>query len=318
MNCSQCSTQLDSSVLSLCASCADQQVNELQEQLSLLQKSIKVCHLFVDTELTNAGGFDAAALDQLNIEYDNLVSERTLLEQHYTELLKEQDEIDMKDKELLTNEEQLFLNYNIYQEELFQFKKQRHSLNAKVVKASEEYQYLQSVVDNGILKDIFKIGDINGYASIIKCRMGACKTTEDWLESNAAFGYCALLFNVMAQKLNLKFSRWEIQTLGSYSRLVNIEDKKSYPLFYQTETFAMLFFQRQNYNRALVGLLECLLELEHVISQRDDRFTVPYKIQKDLINSLTIQCTFDEVWSKACKCFLTNVKWVVAWVSRKD
>ena len=316
--CTSCLSTLNPSKLSLCVSCADEQVNELQQQLSLLQKSIKVCTQFMSTEMTNVGEFDDQALKDLNNEWNNLVKERELLESTLVDLEAEHTQL-LKQEEILgIKEQQYFIEYNEHQEELYQFKKHRHSLNAKVAKASEQCSYLQSLMDQGVLKDIFKIGDVSGYASIIGCRMGACKTTEDWLETNAAFGYCALLFNVVAQKLNLKFGKWEIQALGSYSRLVSIEDKKSYPLYYQTETFAMLFFQRQSYNRALVGLLECLYEIEHAVSQRDDRFTVPYKIQKDTVNNLTIQCTFDEKWSKACKCFLTNVKWVVSWVSRKD
>ena len=317
-NCSSCQVLLDSSRLSLCSTCADSQVNQLQQQLSLLQKSVKVCHSFMNTELTNTGEFDEESLKELNNEWRNLIQERKLLEKTLEDLQVEHDVLLQQEQELKSKEQSYFIEYNKHQEELYQFKKHRHSLNAKVAKASEQYSYLQSLMEKGVLKDIFKIGETGGFANIIGCRMGACKTTEDWLETNSAFGYCALLFNVISQKLGLKFAKWEIQALGSFSRLINIDDKKSFPLYYQTETFAMLFFQRQNYNRALIGLLECLLEIEHLISHRDDRFTVPYKIQKDMINNLNFQCTFDDKWAKACKCFLTNVKWVCSWVSRRD
>eukprot|EP00835_Amoeboradix_gromovi_P000434 NODE_15_length_42055_cov_0.634117.p12 type:complete len:317 gc:universal NODE_15_length_42055_cov_0.634117:24160-23210(-) len=313
--CSTCSVHLNESRLSLCSSCADLQVSQLQQQLTLLHKSIRTCQQFMTSELTNAGEFDSESIDQLNQEYNALTKERHSLESTLKDLEIEHEALLLQEEELKKREQEHFVEYNIHQEELFQFKKHRHSLNAKVTKASEQFSYLQTLMDQGVLKDIFKIVDISGFASLIGCRMGACTTTDDWLETNAATGYCALLFNVIAHKLNLKFTKWEIQALGSYSRLINIEDKKSYPLYYQTETFAMLFFQRQNYNRALVGLLECLLEIEHAASLRDDRFTVPYKIQKDMINNLTIQCTFDDKWAKACKCFLTNVKWVVSWIA---
>eukprot|EP00834_Sanchytrium_tribonematis_P004821 NODE_258_length_11607_cov_1.052659.p5 type:complete len:348 gc:universal NODE_258_length_11607_cov_1.052659:8210-7167(-) len=316
--CNQCSVPLKPSRLSLCSQCADQQVNQLKSQLSLLQKSLKTCQKFMNTEMANAGEFDQNALNELNREYHQLIGQRQSLDQEYSTLLKEHEALEQQEERLKEQEEQYFIEYNKHQEELYQFKKHRHSLNAKVVKATEQYQFLQNTVDQGVLKEVFKIGEMSGFASIVGCRMGQSKTTDDWLETNAAFGYCALLFNIVAQKLNLKFLKWEIQALGSYSRLVSLEDKKSYPLYYQTETFAMFVFQRQNYNRALVGLLECLLEIENSISHLDDRFTVPYKIFKDTINHLTIQCTFDDKWGKACKSFLTNVKWVVAWVSRRD
>jgi beclin 1 len=79
-----------------------------------------------------------------------------------------------------------------------------------------------------------------------------------------------------------------------------------------------LFFNRK-FDQGLVAFLQCVAQLGDYCENLDDGFRLPYRIQKDRIGDVSIRLGFnqDEPWSRACKYLLTNLKWILAFVTKR-
>jgi beclin 1 len=65
----------------------------------------------------------------------------------------------------------------------------------------------------------------------------------------------------------------------------------------------------------LVAFLGCIKELGDYAVKKDSRFELPYKINKDQIGedgNIKMQGTSNQVWTKALKYMLVDLKWLIA------
>ena len=86
-----------------------------------------------------------------------------------------------------------------------------------------------------------------------------------------------------------------------------------------------LFWNRR-FDLGMVAYLHCLNELAIAIASlpntpthpSDPSFKLPYDIQKDKIGEVSIRTQFntDEVWTRALKYTLTDLKWILAFCCR--
>jgi hypothetical protein len=82
------------------------------------------------------------------------------------------------------------------------------------------------------------------------------------------------------------------------------------------------FFGKHSFNRALQGLLQCLLDAGESVTQRDKSSKFPYLITEDntgelCIGGLTISYGTDSKgWTAALKYFLNKLQWLVAFISK--
>lgn len=78
----------------------------------------------------------------------------------------------------------------------------------------------------------------------------------------------------------------------------------------------MLFWNRR-FDYALVAFLNCISQLGDYAESQDSKFRLPYRINKDKIGDVSIKLQFsqDEIWTKALKYMLINLKWLIGFAS---
>lgn len=81
-----------------------------------------------------------------------------------------------------------------------------------------------------------------------------------------------------------------------------------------------MFFLNRRFDHAMVAVLNCLKQLTDYAEERDKSLRLPYRINKDKIGELSIRVQFnqDELWTKALKYMLTNMKWILVFASRAN
>lgn len=77
-------------------------------------------------------------------------------------------------------------------------------------------------------------------------------------------------------------------------------------------------FLNRRFDHAMVAMLNCLKQLSDYAEQKDRSIRLPYRINKDKIGELSIRLQFnqDELWTKALRYMLTNMKWILIFASR--
>lgn len=81
-----------------------------------------------------------------------------------------------------------------------------------------------------------------------------------------------------------------------------------------------MFFLNRRFDHAMVAVLNCLKQLTDYAEEKDKSLRLPYRINKDKIGELSIRVQFnqDELWTKALKYMLTNMKWILVFASRAN
>ncbi len=70
----------------------------------------------------------------------------------------------------------------------------------------------------------------------------------------------------------------------------------------------------------MLGFLQCLKELGDYAESEDKHFRLPYRMDRDKIGEMSIKYSGynTETWTKALKYMLTNLKWLLAWMARRQ
>ncbi|CAN6453162.1 unnamed protein product [Victoria cruziana] len=138
----------------------------------------------------------------------------------------------------------------------------------------------------------------------------------EWDEINAAWGQACLLLRTMAQYFRPEFSyRIKILPMGSYPRIMDTSNNRY-------EFGPVNLFWNTRYDKAMTLFLACLKYFADFANAKDREnnvppdkyFTLPYKIENDKVESLTITQSFNkqENWTKALNqifvCLRTSVE----------
>lgn len=138
------------------------------------------------------------------------------------------------------------------------------------------------------------------------------------LQTDTGFGQVALLLDTIANASNLQFKHYLIQPMGSTAKIIKADDRRTiYPLY--IEQGPLIFFPKRNFNLALTGFLSCVQELGDYAASYDPTMTMPHRISfsESKIGDVSfVYGVDDEVWTKALKFMLTNIKWIVAWYTK--
>jgi len=131
-----------------------------------------------------------------------------------------------------------------------------------------------------------------------------------------------LLLYGIAKKFNFTFSRYNLIPIGSFSKIEKIDDGTIYELYGSNDSnFSRLFLGRP-LDLAIVAYLECLQEISKFAETKDKQLQLPYQIKGELIGtdkrwfSVKLQFNKEEEWTKALKCILTNLKYLLASCAR--
>ncbi|KAI8333322.1 autophagy protein Apg6-domain-containing protein [Chlamydoabsidia padenii] len=242
---------------------------------------------------------------------DTMHKEKQQLEQTYRDLQQEEKELE--------KEEQVFWDEcNNYQIQYQQFQNERDAINLKYDHDVRQLERLQKTV---VYNDAFCIvqdgpfGTINGY------RLGRLGSHPvEWNEINAAWGQTLLLLYTVANKLKFQFQTYRLVPMGSFSKVEKVDGDVvvAYELYGSSDYALNRLFLNRRFDHAMVAMLNCLKQLSDYAEQKDRSIRLPYRINKDKIGELSIRLQFnqDELWTKALRYMLTNMKWILIFASR--
>jgi beclin 1 len=165
----------------------------------------------------------------------------------------------------------------------------------------------------------------------------------DWPEINAAWGHTVLLLATVAERLGFKFDGYELQPMGSTSRIIRYQYEHSSPSASRTITRPLqptkksilelyssgdmplgLTFMHRKFDIAMEAFLECMRQLGAFVesetaslSDTGRGLSLPYKIEGEKIGDVSIKLGIaqDDAWSRACKFTLTCCKFLLAHAS---
>ncbi|OAD80375.1 hypothetical protein PHYBLDRAFT_105061, partial [Phycomyces blakesleeanus NRRL 1555(-)] len=257
------------------------------------------------------------------------VKDLVVQEEKVTDLLKEEEDkrdalakqlaaMEEEMKELNKRDEAFWEKSNSYQLKLQSFQNQRDSINLKYDHDVKQYERLQKTV---VYNDAFSISHDGPFGTINGFRLGRLGShSVEWAEVNAAWGQTLLLLYTVANKLKFQFQTYRLVPMGSFSRVEKIDGDSvlSYELYGSGDFGINRMFLNRRFDHAMVAILNCLKQLTDFAEERDKSLRLPYRINKDKIGELSIRLQFnqEELWTKALKYMLTNMKWILAFASR--
>ena len=295
-------------------------------------------------EVAEAESELAAAKAEEKRAYSELLS----LEKEKVALEKELAELDAESKELDGEEEEFWRSRNAFDLRYTSMKELKDSLESSY---QHDVQQLERLRRTNVYNDTFCIGHDGHFGTINGLRLGrlAPPNNVEWAEINAAWGYTALLLKTVAQKTGFSFKGYVIKPMGSTSHIERLEYSQSQsgaatnhprsaargstqvrPKLVSLELFSSgdLPVGRQilhrRFNEAMVAFLDCLKQLGDYVrsmdgAQRGDGLKLPYSIEKDKINGISIKlgASQDDQWTSACKYTLTCCKFLLAHASNE-
>ncbi|RWS28312.1 beclin-1-like protein [Leptotrombidium deliense] len=309
----------------LCEECADFVIYQMDKQLRVLEDECKVYKEFLESlEKSKANNTDGQkseeSLDELRQEIEKLKTEETTLLEQIKGIDEQQKSIEEEIKQQKEELNQMNEEESRYWCEYNNLKKSAFQCEDELQSVDNQLRYAQSQLDKLRKTNVHSghFGTINGF------RLGRLPTAQvEWSEINAAWGQCVLLLHSLAKKMNLTFKRYKLVPYGNHSFLESLDDKsKELPLY---GSGGFRFFWNAKFDQAMVAFLDCLQQFREEMLKEDSTFCLPYRMEKGKIEdtktnhsySIKIQFNSEEEWTKALKFMLTNLKWILAWVSSR-
>ena len=337
----------------ICSECTELVLSGLQARLAASIRERDAFNSCLKDLKNNAPSIADAkqaedTLDKAKALEDKAYQELLALEQEKAEFEDELAELDAESRELDQEEEEYWRKRNAFDLKLSSVLELKDTLSASY---HRDLQQLERLRRTNVYNDTFCIGHDGHFGTINSLRLGRLPPPNnvEWAEINAAWGYTALLLKTVADKLGFSFSGYAIKPMGSTSHIEKLDlasttgsgsqsrsssrtESGSNSRLVSLELFSSgdLPLGRQilhrRFNEAMVAFLECLRQLgDHVRrsesnSQRSDGLRLPYTIEKDRINGISIKlgASQDEQWTSACKYTLTCCKFLLAHASNEN
>ena len=279
--------------------------------------------------LAKAQAEEAAAIEELK----KLEKEKAAVDEEITQLEEEARTLDIE-------EEKFWSERNAFAMKLSEFQNVRDSVNLQYDHDSQQLEKLQRT---NVYNDTFCISHDGRFGTINGLRLGRLSNVPvDWPEINAAWGHTVLLLATVADRLGFKFDGYELQPMGSTSRIIRYEHasspstsrtssrpprppKKSILELYSSGDMPLgLTFMHRKFDIAMEAFLECMKQLGAFVEKETARtsdtgrgLSLPYKIEGEKIGDVSIKLGIaqDDAWSRACKFTLTCCKFLLAHAS---
>jgi len=255
-------------------------------------------------------------IQQFEQEEKDLREKFILLEQERQQVKREMEMLNLEDKKIELIEERYWQQFSGIQQDCEQLVEDRDALKKKIENGEQQLQRLK---ETNVYNDIFHIWHDGHFGTINNFRLGRLPSRQvDWNEINAAWGQAALLLYTMAKKLDYQFTTYRLVPMGSCSKVERIDDNTTYELYGSNDISLGRLFWNRRFDTAMVAFLKCLKELGDYAETTDKNFHLPYRMDKEKIGEVSIKIQFnpDETWTKALKYMLTNLKWLLAWMSK--
>lgn len=284
------------------------------------------------SQLTKAHEEELAAIEQLK----ELEEEQATVDEEIATLEEESRAMDAE-------EDAFWRKRNAFTMQLSEFQSVRDSVNAQYDHDSQQLEKLQRT---NVYNDTFCISHDGKFGTINGLRLGRLSSVPvDWPEINAAWGHTVLLLATVADKLGFKFAGYELQPMGSTSRIIRYEQppaasrrsgverttdttrplKKTFLELHSSGDMPLgLTFMHRKFDIAMEAFLECMRQLGEYVEQESAKtsdsgagLSLPYKIEGERIGDVSIKLGIaqDDAWSRACKFTLTCCKFLLAHAS---
>ncbi|KAI1733198.1 autophagy protein apg6 domain-containing protein [Ditylenchus destructor] len=307
----------------MCKKCSVTISADLSRQLSDLENECVSYKAALDNLVTKKAesGFDSdiakRRLETLQAEENELIEQLAALENEEKSLAQELDNKLEERKSVTESDAQLYKRLRDNHRILIEQSEEQRSLKAQLKFVNEQVQRL---IRTNVLDMTFFIWKDGEYGTINGFRLGRLRhELVDWHEINAAFGQVAFLLLVIAEKMGMKFTDYEIFPCGSYSFIrAHRPDGKTEDLpLYGSGGWRP--FGQPALDQAIVAYCECFSQVEARLKAKFPSATqiLPYRMLKDKIIDkdsqylVKMQLNSEERWTKAMKCLLLNLKRVV-------
>jgi beclin 1 len=280
--------------------------------------------------LAKARAEETAAIEELK----KLEREKAAVDEEIAQLEEEARALDIE-------EEKFWSERNAFAMKLAEFQNVRDSVNLQYDHDSQQLEKLQRT---NVYNDTFCISHDGRFGTINGLRLGRLSNVPvDWPEINAAWGHTVLLLATVAERLGFKFDGYELQPMGSTSRIIRYQYEHSSPSASRTSTRPTrppkktilelyssgdmplgLTFMHRKFDIAMEAFLECMRQLGAFVEKETARtsdtgrgLSLPYKIEGEKIGDVSIKLGIaqDDAWSRACKFTLTCCKFLLAHAS---
>ncbi|KAH6619756.1 autophagy protein Apg6-domain-containing protein [Chaetomium sp. MPI-SDFR-AT-0129] len=210
----------------VCVECTDVLLEEMQKKLELTIRERDAFIAFLketqasaptdeelrarEEALRKAQKEEAAARDEIR----NLEREKEALDAESLALERESKQLDAQ-------EDRFWRERNAFASRLTDFQNERDSINSKF---DHDSRHLEKLERSNVYNDTFWISHDGTFATINGLRLGRLSNNPvDWPEINAAWGHALLLLYTVAEKLGFRFEGYELQPMGSTSRIIRFD-----------------------------------------------------------------------------------------------
>ncbi|ORX45364.1 APG6-domain-containing protein [Piromyces finnis] len=238
-----------------------------------------------------------------------------IMETQLKELESEYIKLEQESKELNDLEKEIWKKANLIQLKMDEYNDYKDSVEIRLNQMSDKFERLRKA--NGY-NDTFRIeydgvfGTINGF------RLGRLPSYQiDLCEINAAFGQTLLLLYSLAKKADFQFKNYRLIPNGSFSRIEKTDDNSCYD-FYIKENIITIgrFFKTWRIDKALIAFLQCLKQFCEFLENNNNSDKVfPYRIEQDKIGDASVKSKEDEIWTKALKYILIDLRYIAIHVT---
>ncbi|KAK1946986.1 Beclin-1-like protein B [Phytophthora citrophthora] len=237
-----------------------------------------------------------------------------LMEDEMEVIAQQQEAMNETEKALIYEEAELWGQFNGLQLQEATFQEIRDGGTAQIDAMERK---VASAKHLNILTDVFIIGYDGEFGTINQFRLGqSASFAVEWNEINAAFGECALLLQTLAAMVGMEFSDFKIVPLGTFSKIIRTSNLR---MEYCLHGSDQQNFAESHFNLGLGAWITCLGQLMAFVRARDPSIRLPYKVAKHSIGGYSILFLRNKhkEWTKALKNALTNLKWLLTWVSAR-
>ncbi|ETM99865.1 hypothetical protein, variant 1 [Phytophthora nicotianae INRA-310] len=328
----------------VCKECMDGMVTMIDGQAERARYEKRCFTGFLhNTTSSTAHSEDIEHIDDKIRFYENelnaLEESLKLMESEREAIAQQQEAMNEEEKALIYEEAGLWDQFNGLQLQESVFQEIRDAGTAQIDTMERK---VASAKYLNILTDMFIIGYDGAFGTINQFRMGqSASLALEWNEINAAFGECALLLQTLANMVGLEFSDFKIVPLGSFSKIIRTSNlRMEYCLYVvllwrQRGTSVLIVlnwsflpcrhgsdqqnFAESHFNLGLGAWITCLGQLMAFVRARDPSIRLPYKVAKHSIGGYSILFLKNKhkEWTKALTYALTNLKWLLTWVSAR-
>ncbi|EGZ30250.1 hypothetical protein PHYSODRAFT_553302 [Phytophthora sojae] len=247
-------------------------------------------------------------------ELNALEESLKLMEREREVIAQQQEAMHEEEKALIYEEAGLWEQFNGLQLQEAVFREVRDAGTAQIDAMERKGASAKHL---NILTDMFVIGYDGAFGTINQFRMGqSASFAVEWNEINSAFGECALLLQTLANMVGMEFSDFKIVPLGSFSKMIRTSNLR---MEYCLHGSDQQNFAESHFNLGLGAWITCLGQLMAFVRARDASIRLPYKVAKHSIGGYSILFLKNKhkEWTKALKYALTNLKWLLTWVTAR-